>query len=246
MRRFLTYLSGLVVALVAPTTLQAKDEQMLDLANARGCFICHQVAADNSGGKPLGPSYQEVAVRYRDDQQAFDQLLDRVIHGTAYRDQKWEGKVAMRFMPPNVNVSREEAAALVRWIIDLDVDQKTVERLQRHGNMLRLSSLSGCNICHRVEPVTESRVVPLAPSFREIAGRYQANANAKSDLVDSVLKGTQGGTRMWENVNMRFMPPNVNVRDEDAAALVDWILSLETKGLAKHARVPAQRPVKKP
>ncbi|MCG8486358.1 MAG: hypothetical protein MI756_02720 [Chromatiales bacterium] len=245
MRRFLTYLSGIVVALVAPTTLQAKDEQMLDLANARGCFICHQVAADNSGGKPLAPSYQEVAVRYRDNQQAFDQLLDRVIHGTAYRDQQWEGKVGMRFMPPNVNVSREEAAALVRWIIDLDVDQKTVARLQQHDNMLRLSSLSGCNICHRVEPVTESRVVPLAPSFREIAGRYQAAANAKSELVDSVLKGTEGGTKLWHNVNMRFMPPNVNVRKEDAAALVDWILSLETKGLAKQARVPAQRPTNK-
>jgi cytochrome c551/c552 len=245
MRRFLTYLSGILVALVAPTTLQAKDELMLDLANTRGCFICHQVAADNRGDKPLAPSYQEVAVRYRDNQQAFDQLLDRVIHGTAYRDQQWEGKVAMRFMPPNVNVSRDEAAALVHWILELDVDQKTVARLQRHDNMLRLTSLSGCNICHRVEPVTESRVVPLAPSFREIAARYQGTDNAKDELLDSVLKGTQGGTKIWHNVNMRFMPPNVNVREQDAAALVEWILSLETKGLAKHTRVPTRRPVGK-
>ncbi|MES9853349.1 MAG: c-type cytochrome [Candidatus Thiodiazotropha sp. L084R] len=242
MRRFLTYLSGLIVALATPTALQAEDEQMLDLANTRGCFICHRVTPDSSGEKPLAPSYKEVAVRYGNDTKAFDQLLDRVVHGTAYRDQQWAGKVAMRFMPPNVNLSRDEASALVRWILELEVDEKTVQRLQRHDNMLRLSSLSGCNICHRVEPVTESRVVPLAPSFREIAGRYQNVATAQEDLLDSVLKGTQGGTKMWHNVNMRFMPPNVNVRQQDAAALVEWILSLDTQRLPQHARVPFKRP----
>jgi hypothetical protein len=47
---------------------------------------------------------------------------------------------------------------------------------------------------------------------------------------------------MWHNVNMRFMPPNVNVRQEDAESLVAWILSLDTSHLPKHARVPAKRP----
>jgi cytochrome c len=242
MTRFLTYLSGFIIALVTAVPVQAEDELMLSLANARGCFICHRVMADGSGEKPLAPSYQEVAVRYRGDSKAFDTLLDRVLHGTAYREQQWEGKVAMRFMPPNVNVSRDEAAALVHWILSLEVDDETVQRLQRHDNMLRLASVSGCVICHRVDPVTETRVVPLAPSFREIAGRYQGDSNARADLVESVLKGTEGGTKIWHNVNMRFMPPNVNVRKQDAETLVAWILSLDTSHLPKHARVPAKHP----
>ncbi len=242
MRRFLTYLSGFVLALVTMVTLRAEDEQMLGLANARGCFICHRVVADSQAGKPLAPSYQEVAVRYRDDANAFDNLLDRVLHGTVYREQQWEGKVAMRFMPPNVNLSHQEAAALVRWILSLQVDKATVERLQHHDNMLRLASVSGCTICHRVEPVTESRVVPLAPAFREIAGRYQGETNAQANLVESVLQGTEGGTKTWQEVNMRFMPPNVNVRQQDAEALVSWILSLDIGSLPKHARVPARHP----
>jgi hypothetical protein len=41
---------------------------------------------------------------------------------------------------------------------------------------------------------------------------------------------------------MRFMPPNVNVRESDAKALVAWILSLDTRSLPQHARVPATRP----
>jgi cytochrome c len=242
MRRFLTYLGGFLIALVTLATARAEDEQMLGLANARGCFICHRVVADGSGDKPLAPAYQEVAVRYRDDATAFDRLLDRVLHGTAYRDQQWEGKVAMRFMPPNVNLSREEGAALVHWILSLKVDEATVQRLQQHDNMLRLASVSGCTICHRVEPVSETRVVPLAPPFREIAGRYQGRANAQESLVESVMKGTEGGTKMWNEVNMRFMPPNVNVREEDAQSLVAWILSLDTSHLPKHARVPDRHP----
>ncbi len=242
MRRFLMCLSGLFIALVAIAEVQAEDEQMLSLANSSGCFICHRVQADASGQKPLAPSYQEVAVRYRDDPKAFDRLLDRVLHGTAYREQAWEGKVSMRFMPPNVNVSREDASALLHWVLSMPVDEATVERLERHDRMLSLATVSGCTICHRVEPVTELRVIPLAPSFREIAGLYQEKPQLRDDLVESVLKGTEGGTKVWHRVNMRFMPPNVNVRKQDAQALVDWILSLDTSNLPKHARVPARHP----
>ncbi len=241
MRRVLTYLGGFAIALVT-MAVQAEDEQMLGLANARGCFICHRVAADDSSDKPLAPPYQEVAARYRGDDKAFDRLLDRVLHGTAYREQQWEGKVAMRFMPPNVNLSRDEGAALVHWVLSLPVDEARVRQLQLHDDMLRLASVSGCTICHRVEPVTETRMVPLAPAFREIAGRYQGKQNAQAGLVESVLKGTEGGTKIWHNVNMRFMPPNVNVREEDAQSLVAWILSLDTSHLPRHARVPDRHP----
>lgn len=68
----------------------------------------------------MGPSYLKVALLYRDDPAAFDRLLDRVLHGTAYRPPDWDGKVSMRFMPPSVNVKKEDAPKLVDWILSLD------------------------------------------------------------------------------------------------------------------------------
>lgn len=227
----------------APPAAGGPDQDaMLDLANRSGCFICHAIAPSKEGATPLAPSYQEVALRYRDDPGAFDRLLDRVQHGTAYREQAWAGRVAMRFMPPNVNVPRGDAEALVQWVLALPLDGEMIERLGRYDRMLTLSTLSGCAICHRVDPVSEARVVPLAPSFREIAAHYRGREGAAERLGKSVLEGTQDRPKVWENVNMRFMPPNVNVRPEDAQALVDWILSLNTTGVRTGPRVPPQHP----
>lgn len=238
-RKYLT-LPGVVLAMLTADIAAAEDAAMLELANARGCFICHAVVPDKSQeGLPLGPSYQEVAVRYRDDQGAFDRLLDRVMHGTAYRQQAWEGKVSMRFMPPNVNLSRAEASALVQWILNLDVQPEVAERLVHHDKMMALATYSGCTICHRLDPVRESRVVPLAPSFREMAAEYAGRTHAKDRLVQAILVGTLGdGSKVWDNVNMRFMPPSVNVKKEDAERLVAWILELDSRGIQRRPVAP--------
>lgn len=229
-----------VLALLTTAVEASDDAAMLELANARGCFICHAVvSSEKQEGLPLGPSYQEVALRYRGDDKAFDHLLDRVLHGSAYRPQVWEGKVSMRFMPPNVNLTRFEASALVQWILNLDVSPEVAERLVHHDNMMALSRYSGCNICHRLDPIRETRVVPLAPSFREMAAEYQGRSHAKQRLVQAVLEGTQGsGSKTWESVNMRFMPPSVNVKKEDAERLVDWILALDASGIQTRPKPP--------
>lgn len=231
-----------VLALLTTVSHAADDAKMLELANNRGCFICHAVVPDKSQeGLPLGPSYQEVALRYRGDDKAYDQLLDRVMHGTAYREQAWEGKVSMRFMPPNVNLPRDEAGALVQWILNLDVKPEVAERLVHHDNMMALANYSGCTICHRLDPVRESRVVPLAPSFREMAAEYQGRSHAKERLVQAVLEGTLGsGSKTWDNVNMRFMPASVNVKREDAERLVAWILELDASGIQPRPQAPAR------
>jgi hypothetical protein len=57
-----------------------------------------------------------------------------------------------------------------------------------------------------------------------------------------VLHGTMNGPKVWTDVNMRFMPPNVNVRPADARKLVSWILSLDTSSLPPRAPVPAHHP----
>lgn len=229
------WILGGVLLMLAAGAEADQDSAMLELANTRGCFICHRVVPDEAGDTlPLGPSYQEVAVRYRGDTKVFDRLVDRVLHGTAYREQAWEGKVSMRYMPPNVNLARDEAAALVRWILDLEVSPEAAQRLGRHEQMLALANYSGCMICHHLDPVADRRVVPLAPSFREVAAAYEGQPDAEQRLVKAVTEGTMAsGSKTWENVNMRFMPPSVNVKKEDAERLVSWILSLDTRAVAR-------------
>jgi cytochrome c len=235
--------AGALVLALAAAGARAEDTAMLALANASGCFICHSVTPIADGGTPLAPSYQEVAVHYKGNPKAQEQLVDRVLHGTLYREQNWAGKVAMRFMPPNVNIDRATAENLVNWVLNLDLDQATEERLSRYDRMLALSNLSGCNICHQVDPVNEDlRVIPLAPSYREIAAHYKDQGNAASRLAESVIEGTENQHKIWQNVNMRFMPPNVNIRPEDALALSEWILSLDTGNVRVGPRVPEERP----
>ncbi|MES9992774.1 MAG: c-type cytochrome [Candidatus Thiodiazotropha sp.] len=228
------------VAIFLFSAAEAKDQQMLALANASGCFICHKIAPDpNSDDLPLAPSYQEIALRYNSEKSAFSRLLDRVLHGTVYQDQAWSGKVGMRFMPPNVNVSRQNAAALVHWILELEIDPELANKLAQHDRMLTLSTVSGCTICHRIEPVKESRVIPLAPSFREVAAHYKERPESRDRLLESILQGTQGNQKVWENVNMQFMPPNVALKREDAVELVNWIMSLDTKGVPVRVDPPS-------
>lgn len=76
----------------------------LELAQQRNCLICHAV------DKPLlGPAYQEVARRYKGQSDAFERLVDKVIHGGS-------GVWGAAAMPPNA-VTPAEARQLVQWVL---------------------------------------------------------------------------------------------------------------------------------
>jgi len=209
------------------STSLAAETGTLELATARGCFICHTVKTPEDVSAPLAPSYQEIAERYRGKAESQDYLVQRVLHGTAFAEQNWADEISMRFMPPNVNVTRLEAAEMTHWILGLPVDQAIQDRLARHENMLILSTTSGCMACHRMDPSPDNRLMPLAPSFKSIAERYAGDAEAHKKLVRSVLYGTRSASKIWPKVNMRFMPPSVALQKEAAADLVSWILELK-------------------
>lgn len=76
-----------------------------DLAKKKNCMLCHQVDK-----KVVGPSYKEVSAKYKGQADAPAMLADKVIKGGTG---VW-GKVAM---PPNTQVSPDEAKALVSWIL---------------------------------------------------------------------------------------------------------------------------------
>ncbi len=205
------------------------ESSALELAAARGCFICHSIVKAENHSLPLAPSYTEISDRYRDQKDSASYLIGRVMHGTVYSEQNWAGRVSMRFMPPNVNVSRLEAGELVDWVLHLPVDKATHQRLRQHEAMLILSTTSGCMACHRMDPSPDSRLMPLAPAFRDIAKRYAGNADAQHKLAHSIKHGTRAADKVWQDTNMQFMPPNVALTSENAQQLAEWILSLEFK-----------------
>jgi len=80
------------------------------LATASGCMACHQVAA-----KVVGPSYQEVAAKYKDQEGAADTLTAKVIAGGVGA---W-GQVPMPPKGGRMDVSDEDIKKVVEWILTL-------------------------------------------------------------------------------------------------------------------------------
>lgn len=217
----------LVVIALLNGGLALAQEASVELATESGCFICHTIHEDAEATRQLAPSYQEIAERYRGRDDAFDYLVNRILHGTLYTEQNWSDGISMSFMPPNVNVSRMEAGEMTNWILNLPEDKALRDRLAQHEAMLILSTRNGCAACHLMDASPDSRLMPLAPSYREIAVRYRNDADAEEKLVRSIVHGTRSATKIWPNVNMQFMPPNVGLARDDARKLAAWILDLE-------------------
>ena len=76
-----------------------------ELARKNACLSCHAVDK-----KLVGPSYKDVAAKYRNDKTAEAKLVDKVKKGGAG---VW-GQVPM---PPNAAVSDADVRALVKWIL---------------------------------------------------------------------------------------------------------------------------------
>jgi len=76
-----------------------------ELARKYACMSCHTVEK-----KLVGPSYKEVAAKYRSDKTAEAKLVDKIKKGGAG---VW-GQVPM---PPNPSVPDADVRALVKWVL---------------------------------------------------------------------------------------------------------------------------------
>lgn len=76
-----------------------------------------------------------------------------------------------------------------------------------------LAKAKNCLACHAVDKKL------VGPSYKDVAAKYAGNADAVAMLATKVQKG---GVGVWGQIPM---PPNPQVSDADAKALVDWILS---------------------
>ena len=77
------------------------------LATSKNCMACHAVDK-----KLVGPSYKDVAAKYKNDKSAADKLAFKVNNGG---DPVW-GVLKMPAFPPP-QVSEAEAKKLVAWIL---------------------------------------------------------------------------------------------------------------------------------
>jgi cytochrome c len=75
------------------------------LAAAKNCLACH-----NIDKKVVGPSYKDVAAKYRGDKTAAARLVTKVMQGGG-------GVWGVVKMPSNPQVNEAEARKLVAWVL---------------------------------------------------------------------------------------------------------------------------------
>jgi cytochrome c len=94
-----------VAALVGAIPVVSPALASEELAKKHACFACHSVDK-----KLVGPSYKDVAAKYRNDKGAEEKLFQKVKKGGTG---VW-GQVPM---PPNAAVPDADLHALVKWIL---------------------------------------------------------------------------------------------------------------------------------
>ena len=95
---------GLAVAcfLVAGSAFASEE-----LATSKNCMICHKMDA-----KFVGPSYNEIAAKYKDDAEGAATLAKSIREGSK---DKWGGAP----MAAQAQVNEADAATLAEWIMSL-------------------------------------------------------------------------------------------------------------------------------
>ncbi|AGX86464.1 c-type cytochrome [Candidatus Symbiobacter mobilis] len=96
---------GIALGVVLPLlpTLSLAD---LTLAQQKNCMSCHAVS-----NKVVGPSFESIAEKYG-KQNASSKLASKIMRGSS---RNW-GAISM---PPNPQLTPDEAQALVKWIMSL-------------------------------------------------------------------------------------------------------------------------------
>jgi cytochrome c len=101
MTKTLITLAALTTAFLAAGPAQANEA----LAKSSGCLACHTVDK-----KLVGPSYKEIADKYRKDKNAEANLIKKVKEGG-------KGNWGDIPMPPNAHVKDPDIKTLVSWIL---------------------------------------------------------------------------------------------------------------------------------
>jgi cytochrome c len=80
---------------------------------------------------------------------------------------------------------------------------------------IELIAASDCLTCHQ----PDTKIV--GPAYRDVANKYNADEQTKTQLAQKVIKG---GAGVWGQV---AMPPHPQISEADAKTMVGYILSLK-------------------
>ena len=78
----------------------------------------------------------------------------------------------------------------------------------------QLAKDKNCLACHAIDKKL------VGPSYKDIAAKYKGDKNAQAMLVKKVR---DGGVGVWGQIPM---PANPQVNEQEAQALVKWVLSM--------------------
>ena len=92
-------------AMAAPALSAKEAAAAAELAKSNGCLSCHALHE-----KIVGPAYEKVAAKYRDDKDAVASLAQSVRNGS-------QGKWGRIPMPAHLNMSNEDLTLLARWVM---------------------------------------------------------------------------------------------------------------------------------
>jgi cytochrome c len=103
--RNLVSAAGLAVMMTAAQAQGDAAVQARALAEKNFCLACHKLDE-----RLVGPSYKEVAAKYRGDPGASDRLVAKVKKGG-------KGVWGKDAMPPNKDMSDEDIKTIVGWVL---------------------------------------------------------------------------------------------------------------------------------
>jgi cytochrome c len=100
-----TDMKKFVLALAMTAAAAAPAFADLALATSKNCMACHAVDK-----KLVGPSYKDVAAKYKADKSAVDKLATKIVKGGS-------GVWGAVPMPANPQVNEAEAKKLAAWVL---------------------------------------------------------------------------------------------------------------------------------
>jgi cytochrome c551/c552 len=89
-----------------------------------------------------------------------------------------------------------------------------VAAAEKPVDIAELAKSKACLGCHGID----KRIV--GPAFKEIAARYKGEPGIQAKLAQKLRRG---GSGVWGPM---AMPPNPDLAESDAAALIQWVLGL--------------------